>query len=320
MDVAVVSAVRETDAAAPRRVPVDVVMPVRDEAVNLPYSLASVVGWANQVFVLDSGSTDRTREVAEEIGATVVPHPWEGHARQKNWALDHLPLEAPWTMFLDADEVVTSALRDEITRTCQADPNTVADGFYVNRYFVFMGQRIRHCGYFPSWNLRLFKRGRARYEDRPVHEQMILQGRAGYLNGLLHHEDRRGLEHYIAKHNRYSTLEAESTFRVLSEGRDGGEVQPSMFGSSVERGRFLRNKVLPHLPAKWLFRFLYMYVVKLGVMDGLTGLRFCLFISTHEFFADLKLRELQRVAGAAGKKKASRAGAPPAAIESGVQR
>ena len=276
------------------RAAVDVFIPAFNERVNLPHAVASVIGWANKVIVLDSGSTDGTQQVARELGAVVVEHPWEGYARQKNWGLDHLPLESPWVLIVDADEAVTPELRDEIVRVCNAPPAEVPEaGFYINRYFVFMGKRIRHCGYFPSWNLRLFRRGKARYEDRPVHEHMTLDGKEGYLRGLLSHEDRRGLEFYIAKHNRYSTLEAEQAFRGLE---DHAGLKPSLFGNALQRRRFLRTRVWPLLPGKPLARFLYMYVLRLGFLDGLTGYRFCRFIATHEFFVNLKLADLRRQA------------------------
>jgi glycosyltransferase involved in cell wall biosynthesis len=274
---------------------IDVLIQTLNEELNLPHALQSVKGWANRVFVVDSGSTDRTIEIARQSGATVVEHPWEGYARQKNWAIDNLPFESPWIFILDADEAVTPALRDELLSICGKPADEVVEaGFYVNRYLIFMGHRIRHCGYFPSWNLRLFKRGRAHYEDRPVHEHMLVNGREGYLKGLLEHEDRRGLEYYIAKHNRYSTLEAETIFYT----QRNGSLRPDLFGSAVERRRFFKSKIYPKLPAKWLGRFVWMYFIQLGLLDGMAGLRFCLLISSHELFTSLKLRELQeRVRG-----------------------
>lgn len=281
-----------TETAPPPRCPVDVLILTYNEEANLPHALRSVAGWANRVFVVDSGSTDATELVAREGGADVVRHPWEGYAGQKNWALDELPFESPWVFILDADEAVTPELRDEIARICARPVEDVAEaGFYVNRYLIFMGARIRHCGYFPSWNLRLFKRGAARYEERPVHEHMVLQGRAGHLKGLLSHEDRRGLEYYVAKHNRYSTLEAETIFF----GRDGSPagVQPRLTGNAVERRRFFKTRIYPHLPLRSFGRFVWMYFIRLGFLDGVAGLRFCLLIASHELFTTLKLRELQ---------------------------
>jgi glycosyltransferase involved in cell wall biosynthesis len=284
--------------AAPRsteRASVDVLIQTYNEEANLPHALKSVAGWVNRVFVVDSGSTDGTERIAREMGAEFVPHAWEGYAGQKNWALANLPFASDWTLILDADEAITPPLREEIIALCNHPPaETPETGFYINRYLIFLGKRISHCGYFPSWNLRLFRRGKARYEDRPVHEHMILDGEPGFLKGLMSHEDRRGLEHYIAKHNRYSTLEAEVAYFGVEDNGEGVQARP--FGNSIERRRFFRTRVYPRLPAKWFGRFLYMYFLKLGFLDGLNGLRFCLFISSHELFVGLKLLELQEQA------------------------
>lgn len=272
---------------------VDVVMLAKDEAINLPHSLPSVVPWVRRVFVVDSGSTDATEQVVRDQGAEFVHQAWLGYAKQKNWALDNLPLEASWTMILDADEIITEELRNEITALTSRDPQTVPeDGFYINRYFIFLGKRIRHCGFYPSWNLRLFKRGKARYEERDVHEHMILDGPTANLKGHMEHHDRRGLEVYMAKHNHYSTLEAREIHRVML-GQSHATLDAKPFGNSLQRRRWIKHVVYPKLPAKWLFRFGFMYIARLGFLDGLTGLRFCLFMSAYELLIDLKLREIQ---------------------------
>ena len=273
---------------------IDFLIPTFNERLNVSHAIASAQGWANRIFVLDSGSTDGTIEIATEMGATVVPHAWEGYARQKNWAIDNLPWESDWIFILDADEAVTPELRDELVRLSKLPTDAIPHaGFFVNRSFIFMGNSIRHCGYFPSWNLRFFKRGRARYEDRAIHEHVITQGSEGYLRGLLRHEDRRGLEFYIAKHNRYSTLEAEQIFYTGKSSEDAKSgMRARFFGNELERRRFLRTRIYPLLPGKWIVRFLYMYVFRAGFMDGLAGLRFSLLIATHEFYIYLKVLEL----------------------------
>jgi hypothetical protein len=165
----------------------------------------------------------------------------------------------------------------------------------VNRFLIFLGKRIRHCGYYPSWNLRFFKRGRARYEERQVHEHMIVDGPVGYLRGHMEHNDRRGLEAYTAKHNRYSTLEAAEILRQSAAGANGaGALEARLFGDPLQRRRWIKRHVHPRLPARWLFRFIYMYVLRLGFLDGPTGLRFCLFISAYELLVSLKVIELRQ--------------------------
>jgi len=271
---------------------VDVVMLTQNEAVNVPHSLPSVVGWARRVFVVDSGSTDETVRICRELGATVVDRPWLGYARQKNWALDNLPFEADWTLIVDADEKVLPDLREAIDRVIGKPVSDVPEsGFLVNRYFVFLGQRIRHCGYYPSYNLRLFKRGKARYEEREVHEHMIVDGPTAKIAGHLEHNDRRGLEDYMAKHNRYSTLEAREIFSVLNEAQRH-HIKANFLGDPLERRRWIKESLYPKLPAKWLFRFGFMYFLRGGFLDGRKGFDFCLFMSAYELLIGLKLKEL----------------------------
>ncbi len=178
-----------------------------------------------------------------------------------------------------------------------AEPD--ASGFYVNRLFRFMGRPIRHCGYYPSWNLRLFKRGRAAYEDRRVHEHMHVDGPTAYLpkTALLLHEDRRGLEHFIAKHNRYSTLEAQELYDLSADAPVAGA--GTLWRDRMVRRRFLKTRVLPNLPAPWRGKFLYMYVYLEGFLDGAAGWNLCLLISTYEYFIHLKFKELRRLHGRA---------------------
>lgn len=270
-----------------------ILIPTKNEQENLPFALASVMPWAKEVFVLDSGSTDRTEAITREAGAEFVFHAWEGYARQKNWGLDHLPMTAPWVFILDADESITPELRDELISVASAD-SCAENAFYVNRFFIFLGKRIRHCGYYPSWNLRFFRRGKARYEERAVHEHMVVDGASGYLKHDMEHYDRRGLEYYIFKHNQYSTLEAKELFRIEQDRAQGTMSHRFWGGSPVERRRWVKHVIWPKLPMKWYFRWLFMYVLRLGFLDGVTGFHFCLFLASYEHQIGLKLKELRR--------------------------
>ncbi|MAC19924.1 MAG: hypothetical protein CMJ23_09670 [Phycisphaerae bacterium] len=271
----------------------DVLIITRNEEANLPHCLAALQGWTRKIFVVDSGSTDRTQEIAEEMGAEFVHHDWPGYAAQKNWALKNLDIVAPWTLIVDADEVITPALKAELMRVCDQDPEEIPEsGFYLNRRLIFMDRPIRHCGYFPSWNLRLFKRGTAIYESREVHEHMLVDGEVGYLKPPMEHWDRRGLGYYVAKHNEYSTLEARALINDLQS--DSSRIKASLFGNAVERRRWMKLRIYPWLPMPWVFRFLYMFILRLGFLDGFHGFRFCLFIASYEMFVKLKLLELQR--------------------------
>lgn len=283
----------EPDASARPRSNIEVVIPAFNEEANLRHALRSVVGWADRVWVVDSESTDRTRDIAKEMGAQVVVQPWLGYARQKNWALTNLPIQSDWVFILDSDEAISDSLRQELLSVAAKPAASVTEaGFYVNRLTFFLGKPIRHCGYYPSYNLRFFKRGKARYEEREVHEHMIVDGTTGRLRHDMTHEDRRGLEHLIAKHNRYSTLEARELRReqLSAEKKELPELE-----RGIALRRFLKRNVLPKLPLSGLWRFMYMYVLRLGFLDGVAGLRFCLLLSTYDLFISLKLAEQRTI-------------------------
>lgn len=281
---------------------IDVMIIAYNEALNLPHCLKALQGWTRRVFVIDSGSTDGTPDIARSLGAEVVHHPWEGYARQKNWGLKNLPFESPWILILDADEVITPRVRDRLVDIASKPVDHVPEnGFFINRITYFMGSPIRHCGFFPNWNMRFFKRGLASYEDRAVHEHMVIADPVGYIREPMIHDDRRGLEHYIAKHNRYSTLEARALFEEIT--REEGARDEANLARETRLRRWLKRNVMPNLPFAGMWRFVYMYFFRLGVLDGRAGLEFCKFIAMYDSLVSLKLRDLRRQAkrrGAAG--------------------
>ncbi len=268
-------------------------IPTFNEELNLPDCLASVRGWAEEVWVVDSFSTDRTVEIAREAGVNVVQHNFEGYSRQKNWALESVPFRGEWVLILDADERVSPELAAEIGGIVEADGNGY-DGFYLNRKLIFYGKWIRHCGWYPSWNLRLFRRGHGRYERREVHEHLLLDGKAGYCRYDLIHEDLRDMSFWIAKHNRYSSQEARELDR-LRRGVSTAGLQASFFKGSLERKRFIKERIWPHLPGRAFLSFLYWYFFRLGFLDGKHGFLFCQMHAVFEQFTTAKLWELKHV-------------------------
>jgi len=288
---------------------IEVLIITKDEEANLPHTLASLQGWTQRIWVVDSGSSDRTVEIARAAGCEVRVQEWQGYAKQKNWALDTLPLTADWVLIVDADEAVAPALRDAlVSRSNRSSEANDPIGYYINRHFVFLGGVIWHSGYYPSWNIRFFRRGRARYEDRLVHEHLVVDGPVGYIAEDLIHFDRRPLEHHISKHNRYSTLEAQAIF--AQEQAPGVKLEARLFGDGPARRRWFKRHIYPRLPCKFLLRFAYMYLLKCGFLDGLTGLRFALFITSYELHIELKLIEL-RMQSREACQRSSRERTPP---------
>lgn len=250
-------------------VPLAVVILTRNEEANIPYALASVVGWAAEVYVVDSDSTDRTAELARAAGAAVVTHPFAGYAAQRTWALRTLPLQAEWVLFLDADEAPTPALRDELARVLAVHPAQVA-GYYVKRRFVFLGRWLRHGGYYPVWLLRVVRHRVARCEERGVDEHLLVDGPTARLRDDLVHEDRRPLSRWVERHLRYAELAAAD---LLVPPHEAGVVPRWWSRHQSERARWWHERVYRRLPlgVRAIAYFLYRYVLRGGFLDGREG-------------------------------------------------
>jgi glycosyltransferase involved in cell wall biosynthesis len=251
---------------------VAVIVLTYNEELNIAQALDSVKGWARELFIVDSFSTDRTLDLARPYGCHIVQHKFENYARQRNFALDELPIQSEWVLFLDADEWLPAELKQEISTTLAAKPEV--NGFYLNRRLMWMGRWVRR-GYYPSRILRLFRRGKGRCEDREVNEHLIVEGATALLKEDFIHEDRKGVSDWIAKHNRYATLEAQT---LLAVKRDAAyqEIDARLSGTQAERKRWLRHRVWNRMPPliRPFFYFLYRYVLKGGFLDGREGFIF----------------------------------------------
>jgi glycosyltransferase involved in cell wall biosynthesis len=279
--------------------PVSVLILTFNEEINLPAALDSVKGWAGEVFIVDSFSKDRTLEIAKSYGVNLVQHEFHHPAQQRNWAMKNLPFKYEWLLMLDADERVSPKLRDEITDVIREDGRGF-DGFWMRYRLIFYGKWIHHCGWYPTWILRLVRRSKARWEDRPVDEHIILDGKAGYLKNDLIHENLRDMEFWIAKHNYYSTQNAIIYYNTI-QGKIVDGIRSRLFGSQAERKRFIKERIWPYLPCRSLLFFIYLYIFRLGFLDGKQGLIFCLMQGIFQEFVTIKLWELKNYKGDAPK-------------------
>ena len=266
---------------------ISVLIQTYNEEKNIAHALDSVL-FAHEIFVVDNFSSDKTPDIVKNYPqAQLFQRNFDGYAQQKNWALDHLPFTSDWILILDADERETSEGAQELLRI-SANTESV-ECWYANRRFYFLGRSIKHAGWYPSWNLRFFKRGYARYEDRTVDEHMIPAGRIGYLANDLIHEDKKGIEDWIAKHNRYSSLEAHE--RISNTRRLNGSI---ISKNPVERKRALKD-IFYRLPGRPFLRFFIMYILQLGFLDGYPGFVFCILRGIQEFHISTKMNELKRL-------------------------
>ena len=286
------------------KIPVSVLIPAKDEESNLPACLESVAR-ADEVFVVDSQSIDRSIEISTNYGANVVQFYFNGRwPKKKNWSLDNLPFRNEWVLIVDCDERITPELWDEIATVIQ-DPNY--NGYYLNRRVFFLGQWIRYGGKYPDWNLRLFKHKSGRYEnlntedipntgDNEVHEHVILDGKVGYLKNDMLHIDFRDIYHWLERHNRYSNWEARVYYNILTGNDESGTIGAHLFGDAVQRKRFLK-KIWVKLPFKPLLRFILFYFIRLGFLDGKAGYIYGRLLSQYEYQIGVKLYELRQFGG-----------------------
>ncbi|MEH2180847.1 glycosyltransferase family 2 protein [Nostoc sp.] len=286
------------------KIPVSVLIPAKNEQANLPACLTSL-SRADEIFVVDSQSTDNSIEIAKSYGVNVVQFNFNGRwPKKKNWSLDNLPFRNEWVLIVDCDERITPKLWEEIDQVIQ---NPEYTGYYLNRRVFFLGKWIRYGGKYPDWNLRLFQHKKGRYEnlntedipntgDNEVHEHVILQGKVGYLKNDMLHEDFRDLYHWLERHNRYSNWEARVYFNILTGKDDSGTIGANLFGDAVQRKRFLK-KVWVRLPFKPILRFVLFYIIQRGFLDGKAGYIYARLLSQYEYQIGVKLYELRSCGG-----------------------
>ena len=242
-----------------------VVVITLNEAERLRACLESAA-WADELVVVDAESQDKTVQIAREFTDRVLVRPWAGFAEQKNFAVAQAT--GDWILSLDADEEVPPELRAEIQALLGAEP--AEDGYRVPRRNIFWGRWIRHGGLYPDWQLRLFRRGRGRFVERTVHESVRVEGRVGRLASPLVHRSYRDVADFLERADRYSTLAAAEWVR---SGRRAG------VGDLVVR------------PAG---RFLSMYVVRGGFLDGWPGFLLACLYAYNVFVRSAKVWERAR--------------------------
>jgi glycosyltransferase involved in cell wall biosynthesis len=280
-------------AAMSAHVPVSVIVPIKNEAANLPCCL-DCVKWADEIFVVDSQSTDGSVEIAQRHGTKVVQFAFNGTwPKKKNWALERLPFRNEWIFILDADEVLPPAAEAEFAKAI-TEAGDIA-GYWINRRFMFMGRWLRHA-YYPNWNLRLFRHALGRYEkltdgptnsgDNEVHEHVLVNGRTAKLRVEMDHYAFPSIDVFVEKHNRYSNWEARVAADTRLESSSG-----KISSKPVDRRRKLKT-LSQRLPFRPLLRFLYVYVWQKGFLDGAEGYYFARLHGFYEFLSVAKTREL----------------------------
>lgn len=268
------------------KIPVTVIVSVKNEELNLPSCLEKLMRFA-QIVVVDSGSTDATMDIATTMGTEVIQFKWDGKfPKKRNWALQNANLLYEWILFLDADEFVTDDFVNEVAMKIQ-DPNY--NGYTIQFENYFMGKKLKYgYGFQKS---ALFKKSNGAYEkieedlwshlDMEVHEHPIIEGKVGVINAKVVHKDFKNLDHYIAKHNAYSTWEAQRYLQLQrSKNSDLSLNQKIKYG-------LLNTGLLP------LVYFMGAYFLKLGFLDGKEGFYLARFKAHYFFQIQTKVESLK---------------------------
>ena len=270
-----------------------------NETLHLARALEHISAFARQIFVVDSYSTDDTLDIARRFDARILQHPFQNQARQFQWAMDNAPITSQWVMRLDADEVIEPDLSREIIARLPELPAEVT-GVYLNRKTIFQGKFIRHGGRYPMMLLRIWRRGKARIEDRWMDEHIyLLEGRSVALNGGFADDNLNDLAYFTDKHNNYASREAlEIVNQKLNLwDLDAGVLSGNPGSRQVRAKRLMKEKFYNRVPFQLsaLGYFLYRYIIRLGFLDGSEGLIYHVLQGFwYRFLIGARVREIEK--------------------------
>lgn len=278
---------------------VSVIILTHNEEKHIERCIRSLLLFTEKIFIVDSGSTDRTVAIAESLGAKVTHNPWVTYAVQFNFGIEHTPFKTAWLMRMDADEYVTPELADEIKYSLPA-LGSETTGVYVKRRVMFMNQWIKHGGYYPIWLLRLWRREKGICEELWMDEHIKLsEGQTVQFKHDIVDHNLNNLTWWTQKHNNYAIREVIDLLDIRYNFTEADRVIPKLFGTQDQRKRFLKLKYasLPLFTRPFAY-FLYRYFVKLGFLDGKKGLIWHFLQGLwYRFLVDAKMYEVYHRVG-----------------------
>lgn len=278
---------------------ISILILTKNEQQDLPGCLQSVA-WSDDVHVYDSISTDETLAIARQFGATVTQRPFDNWAAHQNWGLKNIPFRHPWVFYIDADERMTPELAESVQAIVASPGVNVA--FRLQRRDFFMGTWLQHVQTSPFY-MRLFRPEKMRYE-RLVNPLSIADGPVGLVTGYLDHFPfSKGIGHWIDRHNGYSRFEAQQIVNNREAG-EGFSFTKALIAKDFHQRRYHQKELFYHLPVRPLLKFLLLYLVKRGLLDGRAGFTYAVLQAIYEYFIVLKVRELEGAALAIADKSA----------------
>lgn len=277
---------------------ISVIILTFNEEKHIIRCIKSLSTFTDKIFVVDSGSTDKTVELARSLGVIVVHNPWINYATQFNFGIQNNPFKTKWLMRMDSDEYVLPALSDEINQNL---PSLSADisGIYIKRRVIFFEKWIKHGAFYPMWLLRIWRNGHGICEESWMDEHIkLFQGKTMQMQNDLVDHNLNNITWWTQKHNLYTIREVIDILNIKYNFRDFVAVEPKLFGSQEERKRYLKVKYASvPLFTRPIFYFIYRYFLRLGFLDGKQGLMWHFLQGFwYRFLIDVKIFEIyQRV-------------------------
>lgn len=262
----------------------------KNEQQDLPGCLKSVA-WSDDIVVYDSCSTDRTQDIAASAGARIIERPFDNWSSHQNWGLRQIPFKNSWVFYIDADERLSPEASAEL-QAIASNPDPLIVAYRIRRRDFFQGRQLRHVQTSP-WYIRFFRPEFVHYE-RLVNPVTVVDGPVGDLRHPLdHYPFSKGLSHWIARHNSYSTFEAQQILQNRAS-QEPFCLRAAFFEPDFNRRRFHQKELFYRLPARPLLKFLLLYLIKRGFLDGRPGFTYALLQSIYEAMIVLKVQELEQ--------------------------
>ena len=274
-------------------IPVSVMIFTLDEEANLPACLDSLA-WCEDVVVVDSFSTDRTAEICRERGVSFHQHAFEGFGRQRMWALDNVDTRHQWVLVLDADERVPETMVEELSKVLPSAPPEVA-AFRVRRRFHMWRRWLRHSSLYPTWVVRLVRKGRVAYENRGHAETQVIDGETRALEAELIDENLKGLDAWFSRQSTYARRDAEEELAQTA-----GRLSDLWRRDPLSRRAALK-RLARRLPARGPTYFLYSYILRLGFLEGRDGFTFCLMRAMYQTMVQMHKYDIMRARNGTGR-------------------
>lgn len=276
------------------KIPVSLIILTFNEEENIEHCLQSVSDLVDEIIIVDSFSTDKTIEICKKYTSKIFEHKFENQAKQFNWALDNVPVSNNWVMRLDGDEFLTGELKNELILLFNKTEKDFT-GIYLKRRVYFMGRWIKHGDYYPMWFLRIFQKGKGKYEEITEEHIILSEGKTIKLKNDFIDYNRKGLSFWLEKHANWAVGEMYDTLALMkNEKMNAKVIDESLFSSQEKQRRWLKNKIYAKSPLfiRAFLYFFYRYFVRFGFLDGIEGLIFHFLQGFwYRFYIDAKIYE-----------------------------